>query len=124
MLRETKGNIAIVTALTVPLLAAGAGFGVETAFWYHKDVELQQAADKAAYTAALEKRAGANSSKILNTATYIATENGYQPGTLAVHYPPTAGAYAGDPKAIEVQLSIQLPRYFTSFFLTTWLPKE
>lgn len=116
LLKETKGNIAIVTALTVPLLAAGAGFGVETAFWYHKDVELQQAADKAAYTAALEKRAGANSSKILNTATYIATENGYQPGTLAVHYPPTLGAYAGDPKAIEVQLSIQLPRYFTSFF--------
>jgi hypothetical protein len=113
---ETKGNIAIVTALTLPVLAAGAGFGVETAFWYHKDLELQQAADKSAYTAALEKRAGANSSKILNTATYIATENGYQPGTLAVHYPPSAGAYAGDSKAIEVELSIELPRYFTSFF--------
>lgn len=116
LLGETKGNIAIATALTVPLLAAGAGFGVETAFWYHKDVELQQAADKAAYTAAIEKRAGSNSSKILNAATYIATENGYQPGTLAVHYPPSAGAYAGDTKAIEVELSIELPRYFTSFF--------
>ncbi len=54
--------------------------------------------------------------QILNTATYIATENGYQPGTLAVHYPPIAGAYAGDTKAIEVELSIQLQRYFTSFF--------
>jgi hypothetical protein len=115
-LRDTKGNIAIATALTLPLLAGAAGFGVETAFWYHKDLELQQAADKSAYTAALEKRAGANSSKILNTATYIATENGYQPGTLAVHYPPIAGAYAGDTKAIEVDLSIELPRYFTSFF--------
>ena len=116
LLRETKGNIAIATALTIPLLAGGAGFGVETAYWYHKDLELQQAADKAAYTAALEKRAGANSSAILNTATYIATENGYEPGTLAVHYPPIAGAYTGDTKAIEVDLSIQLPRYFTSFF--------
>ena len=116
VLRETKGNIAIATALAVPLLAGAAGFGVETAFWYHKDLELQQAADKSAYTAALEKRAGSNTSKILNTATYIATENGYQPGTLAVHYPPIAGAYAGDPKAIEVELSIELPRYFTSFF--------
>ena len=111
-----NGNIGIATALTVPLLAGAAGFGVETAFWYHKDIELQQAADKAAYTAALEKRAGANASKILNTATYIATENGYEPGTLAVHYPPSAGAYAGDTKAIEVELSIELPRYFTSFF--------
>jgi len=116
LLRETKGNIAIATALVVPLLAAGAGFGVETAFWYHKDLELQQAADKSAYTAALEKRAGSNTSKILNTATYIATENGYQPGTLAVHYPPSAGAYIGDTKAIEVELSIELPRYFTALF--------
>jgi hypothetical protein len=116
LLGETKGNIAIVTALTIPILAGAAGFGVETAFWYHKDLELQQAADKSAYTAALEKRAGANSNDILNTATYIATENGYQPGTLAVHYPPIAGAYAGDTKAIEVELSIELPRYFTSFF--------
>ena len=116
LLKEKRGNTAIVTALVVPLLAGGAGLGVETAFWYHKDLELQQAADKSAYTAALEKRAGSNSSKILNTATYIATENGYQPGTLAVHNPPSAGAYAGDTKAIEVELSIQLPRYFTSFF--------
>lgn len=114
--RETNGNIAIATALMIPLLAGAAGFGVETAYWYHKDLELQQAADKSAYTAALERRSGSNSIKILNTATYIATENGYEPGTLAVHHPPTAGAYAGDAKAIEVQLSIQLPRYFTSFF--------
>src|SRR6185503_10285830 len=110
--RETKGNIAIATALMVPLLAGGAGFGVETAFWYHKDLELQQAADKSAYTAAIEKRAGSSTSKILTKATYVATENGYQPGTLAVHYPPSAGAYAGNTKAIEVELSIELPRYF------------
>ena len=115
-LRETKGNIAIATALMVPLLAGAAGFGVETAFWYHKDLELQQAADKSAYTAAIEKRAGSNTSKILTKATYVATKNGYQPGTLAVHYPPSAGAYIGDTKAIEVELSVELPRYFTAFF--------
>ena len=113
---ETKGNIAIVTALTIPLLAGAAGFGVETAFWYHKDLELQQAADKSVYTAALERRAGSNSTKILSAATYVATENGYQAGTLAVHYPPVAGIYTGNTSAIEVDLSIQLPRYFTSFF--------
>ena len=114
--RETKGNIAIATALVVPLLAGAAGFGVETAYWYHKDLELQQAADKSAYTAALEKRAGSNSSEILSAATSMATENGYQPGTLAVHYPPIAGAYIGNTSAIEVDLSIELPRYFTGLF--------
>jgi hypothetical protein len=116
LLRDIKGNIAIATALTLPLLAGGAGFGVETAYWYHKDLELQQAADKSAYTAALEKRSGSNASKILSTATAIATDNGYEPGTLAVHYPPATGAYAGNTSAIEVDLSIELPRYFTAFF--------
>ncbi|HUQ37376.1 MAG TPA: pilus assembly protein TadG-related protein [Aestuariivirga sp.] len=115
--RGETGNIAIVTALTVPLLAGAAGLGVETAFWYHKDLELQQAADKAAYTAALEKRAGSNTSKILNAVTSIATDNGYEPGTLAVHYPPVAGAYAGNASAIEVDLAIELPRYFSGLFL-------
>ncbi|HUQ36698.1 MAG TPA: pilus assembly protein TadG-related protein [Aestuariivirga sp.] len=117
LLRDIKGNIAIATALMLPLLAGGAGFGVETAYWYHKDLELQQAADKAAYTAALEKRSGSNASTILNTATEVATANGYEPGTLAVHYPPIAGAYAGNTKAIEVNISIELPRYFTAMFL-------
>jgi hypothetical protein len=116
LLGDAKGNIAIATALTLPLLAGGAGFGVETAYWYHKDLELQQAADKAAYTAGLEKRSGSNASEILNAATEVATANGYDPGTLAVHYPPIAGAYAGNTKAIEVNISIELPRYFTAFF--------
>lgn len=99
-----------------PLLIGAAGFGVETAFWYHKDLELQQAADKSAYAAALQKRAGSNTNKILDAATFVATENGYAPGTLFVNYPPNSGAYAGDTKAIEVELSIELPRYFTSLF--------
>jgi hypothetical protein len=116
LLKETKGNIAIATALLVPMLAAGAGFGVETAFWYHKDLELQQAADKSAYTAAIEKRAGSDTATILDAATYIAISNGYEPGTLAVHYPPTSGAYKNNPSAIEVDLSIQLPRSFTALF--------
>ena len=117
LFKEKKGNIAVSTALVIPLLAGAAGFGVETAFWYHKDLELQQAADKSAYTAAIEKRAGSNTSKILSAATTVATANGYEPGTLAVHYPPIAGTYAGNSSAIEVNLSIELPRYFTAMFL-------
>ena len=116
LLRETKGNIAIATALTLPLLAGAAGFGVETAFWYHKDLELQQAADKSAYTAALEKRAGSNTSKILSKATASAVQNGYQPGTLTVYYPPITGAYQANTSAIEVDLTIEVPRYFTGLF--------
>jgi hypothetical protein len=112
------GNVAIATALLIPLLAGGAGLGVETAYWYHEDLELQQAADKAVYTAAIEKRAGSNTGTILTAATTTATENGYQPGTIVVHYPPTTGAYAGDTDAIQVELTNELPRFFTGLFFT------
>jgi hypothetical protein len=80
-----------------------------------QDLELQQALTNP-LTRRPSKRAGSNTNKILNTATFVATENGYEPGTLAVHYPPSAGAYIGDTKAIEVELSIELPRYFTALF--------
>lgn len=114
--RETKGNMGFVTALLMPLLVGSAGFGVETAYWYHKDLELQQAADKAVYAAAIEKRSGSNTATILSAATTIATENGYQAGTLAVHYPPSTGTYAGNTAAIEVALTNSLPRYFSGIF--------
>ena len=113
-----KGNIAIATAIMMPLLVGGAGFGVETAYWFYQDSQLQQASDKAVYTAAIEKRAGSTTQKILSAATTTATENGYTPGTLVINYPPTMGAYAGNTTAIEAQLTREIPRYFTSIFTT------
>ena len=82
-----KGNIAIATAIMMPLLVGGAGFGVETAYWFYQDSQLQQASDKAVYTAAIEKRAGSTTQKILSAAT-----------TTAV--PPAAGPLAGKMEAI------------------------
>ena len=114
--KNQKGNIAIATAIMMPLLIGGAGFGVETAFWFYQDSQLQQASDKAVYTAAIEKRGGSNTKTILSAAITTATEHGYSPGTLIVNYPPTTGAYLGNVNAIEVQLTTELPRYFTSIF--------
>ena len=113
-----KGNIAIATAIMMPLLVGGAGFGVETAYWFYQDSQLQQASDKAVYTAAIEKRAGSTTQKILSAATTTATENGYTPGTIVINYPPTMGAYAGNATAIEAQLTREVPRFFTAIFTT------
>ena len=52
------GNVAVITALLMPLLVAGAGFGAEVALWYRSDIQLQQTADKAAYATAIDLRAG------------------------------------------------------------------
>jgi Flp pilus assembly protein TadG len=112
------GNIAITTALVMPLVIAGAGFGFETTYWYYKDMQLQQAADKAAYAGALELRSGASYSVIKSSATATATENGYSPGTIAVLNAPTSGTYSGNAKAIEVKLTNSVPRFFTRLWST------
>ena len=117
-IRGELGNIAVVTALGMPLLAGAAALGVETASWYRANVKLQQTADKAVYTAAIERRAGSNSQVVLSAATTIATQNGFVPGTIAVNYPPDSGAYAGVSTAIQVKMSDHLTRYFSSFFDT------
>ena len=68
-LTSERGNIAMLSALAMPVLIGAAGLGVEAAFWRHSDLELQQAADKAVFAAAMEKRAGSASEKIKTEAT-------------------------------------------------------
>ena len=106
----------MLSALAMPVLIGAAGLGVEAAFWRHSDLELQQAADKAVFAAAMEKRAGSASEKIKTEATAVATANGYTPGTLTIHYPPTSGSYAGNTAAIEVALTREVPRFFSAIF--------
>ena len=122
--RREAGNVPIMTALMMPFIVGSVGFGVETANWFHQDLKLQQVADKAVYTAALEKRAGSTTQKILQAVTATATDNGYVPGTLVVRYPPTSGAYNGNTTAIEVALTKQVPRSFTAMFITTPLSEN
>ncbi len=131
------GNIAIMTALLMPLLVAGAGFGAEAALWYHNGIKLQQTADKSVYAAALDLRAGASSNTLKSTALEIAASNGFIPqksttnpigpgwtaagingaDNLIVSNPPTSGAYAGNPDAIQVALQKFIPLSFSAMFI-------
>jgi Flp pilus assembly protein TadG len=116
--KNDSGNVATMTAMLMPFLVGSVGLGVETAYWFHRDLQLQQAADKAAYAAAIEKREGTNSSGILSAVTTVATNNGYVPGTLVVNDPPTSGDFSGSATAIEVKLSRTIPRAFTALFIS------
>ena len=104
------------------------GFGGEVAIWYHDSLQLQQAADKSVYAAAIDLRAGANSNTILTTARDTASVNGFVPGTsgatgmtdsLAVFNPPTSGAYTGNAKAIQVVFQKYVPLSFSSLFMSS-----
>jgi hypothetical protein len=120
LLGNERGSTAIIVAISMPLVVAGAAFGVETSFWYYKDMQLQAAADAAAYAGALEKRAGSNHEAVKQAATNVAVTNGFRQaiGTADLNSPPSSGAHITS-KAVEVLLAENTPRFFSSFFVKT-----
>lgn len=114
---STDGNVAVVFALMLPILIGATGLGVETSYWYYKSLQLQSAADAAAYAAELENMSGSTTSQIKAEASAIASKNGFEPaaGSIDVHSPPTSGAFQ-TVTASEVILHQDLARYFTAIF--------
>jgi Flp pilus assembly protein TadG len=113
-----RGNVAIVFALGASVLAGGAALAVETSYDYYRQVSLQAAADAAAYAGAVEQRTGAAATAVQAAAQTAAGSNGWSAsaGSIQVNSPPSSGAYAGQPQAVEVTLSQATPRFFSAVF--------
>ncbi len=111
------GNVTILFAVLLPVIVGGAGLGVETTYWRYKQLQLQGAADAAAYAAGVEKRSGSAAATITSAATQAAQDNGYDPGvgTVQVNTPPTSGALTSS-NAVEVILQENAERFFTAYF--------
>src|SRR5262249_13349057 len=109
--------VAIIFALSLPLIVGGAGLGTEVSYWYYKKLRLQAEADAAAYAAALERRSGSTLTVATTTATSTAESNGFQSdvGSIAVNSPPLNGTHKVS-NAVEVILSEPVERYFTALF--------
>jgi len=117
--RSRKGNVAMIAALASPLILGGAAFGADSTYWYFRDLELQAAADAAAYAAAIEMRAGRSSTLVRAAASREGASNGFDSslGTMTVNTPPTSGAHQG-PKAVEVIMTERQERFFSGLFNT------
>lgn len=113
-----KGNVAIAFAVTLPIIAGGAGLGVESSYWYFMDLQAQAAADAAAYSGAIEKRKGAAQYQIVDSATASAINNSFDPnqGTIQVNSPPLTGPNTAN-SAVEVLITMPLERFFSKLFL-------
>ncbi len=100
---EQSGNVAVVFALSLPIVAGGAALGVETSYWYYNSLRLQAVADAAAYAGALEQVSGSDTPTIVAAATTSAALNNFDTstGTINVNTPPSSGPNAGN-KAVEV----------------------
>lgn len=118
LLTSARGNVAMVFALTLPIIVGGAGFGVETTYWYYERNALQAAADAAAHAGAMERRSGSSNQRVNDVAVMAATQNGFDPaiGTAVVNAPPVSGPSAGG-DAVEVVLTEVADRFFTRMFI-------
>ncbi|BCG98085.1 hypothetical protein MesoLj131b_00850 [Mesorhizobium sp. 131-2-5] len=123
VIRSTQANVAIIFALSLPMVVGAAGFGVETSYWYYNSLKLQATADAAAYAGALEQISGSDKPTIVAAATQSAATNGLGLGTIVVNTPPVSGPNTAK-KAVEVIVAQNLNRIFTSIFTQGQVPEQ
>ncbi|MFN3075906.1 MAG: TadE/TadG family type IV pilus assembly protein [Alphaproteobacteria bacterium] len=116
-LREESGVVAILWALTVPVLLGFIALGVETSVWYTTRQALQASADAAAMAAALELAAG-NAAGYVDVGVYEAKRNGLDPSAKVVVGHPTSGTHVADPKAAEAVISQDVKSLIAGWFLS------
>jgi Flp pilus assembly protein TadG len=112
--RCARGNVAVIVALTLPIVIAGAGLGVEVGFWRYDQVRLQQAADAASYAAAVALREGTGTAS--DAATAAASQNGYSNAsdTITVNTPSTATPT--DANSVEAVIQRTETPFFSGLF--------
>src|SRR5512146_3102929 len=117
LLRAREGNVAIVTAIVMPVVIGFCGLGAETGYWYLRQRVLQNAADIAAIDGDIVLRGGGSSDSVSSTAETDAGNNGWNSttGTITVHTPPASGTHQTN-SSVEVNLTETETRFFTALF--------
>lgn len=116
--KDERGTVAVIAAITFPVLVGAMGLGAETGYWHLKQRKLQHAADVAAHAAAVRLRAGDQGPAIEATAKHIASKSGYSPaaGTLTIGASSSPNANPGTQDRLEVVLTETRSRLFSSIF--------
>jgi Flp pilus assembly protein TadG len=124
--RDESGSIAIITAVSLAVLLAFGGLGVDAALWMRAKYDAQGAADAAANSVAAAAAIGNPASRLAAEANAAAAANGFQNGmngvTITTNNPPASGAYAGNASAYEVIVSAPQKRYLASALAGTTAP--
>jgi hypothetical protein len=123
LLRDRKGGVAVLTAMSLTTLLGFAGLGTEATLWYVAKRNMQGASDAAAFTASTAAVAGQTSTAYIAAARAVAAQYGYVNGvngiTVAVNNPPSQGAFTGSASAIEVIITQPQQMLFSRLFLTS-----
>jgi Flp pilus assembly protein TadG len=117
--RNQRGNVLILTAMGLPIMLGGAGFGVDTAQWYLWKRELQTAVDAAALSGAYSLAQGADHAAradaelVRNVDVATLSEKSITLGSYTI-----AGVTLPN-SAVTVAASTQRPLPFSSMFTAT-----
>lgn len=116
--RAENGSVALMFALMLPILFGIVGLGVEAGLWFKERRELQNIADSAAVSAAIELAYGATSSEQMTAAMIEANSNGFDATSDTMLYvgTPTSGTYAGQAAYVEVRVERQLETVLSQVF--------
>jgi Flp pilus assembly protein TadG len=128
--RDERGSMAIVTAISLTVLIAFAGLGVDVSVWLRAKSNVQSAADAAANSvaaaAALISPPPDVNARIQAEANAASAANGFQNGmngvTVTVNHPPASGKYAGNTNAYEVIIGAPQKLYLASVVAGTTAP--
>ena len=120
-----SGNVAMIATLALPALIGFCGFGGDVCYWFYRQRVVQAAADIAAYNATVALRGGASQDTVDKAALNAAVQNGWQSaiGTITVNTPPTSGTHQ-DAQSVEVLLTENEPRFFTTLFYKDRVPEN
>jgi hypothetical protein len=116
---SNAGSVAVLAALSMPVLLGLTGVAAETAVWFELKRRAQNAADGAAVAGAIQRARG-DTTNVLKSAARAATQNGFTNGvgstTVTINHPPTSGSYAGQPDAVEAIVTRQFSPLITKLF--------
>jgi len=116
--RNERGNVLVLVAASMPLVIGSAAMTTDAIQWVVWRRHLQRQADSGALAGAY---ALAQSKTVSSSVTTDLTKNADPTLTVAstIENAPTAGAYAGNTKAVRVVLQTSRTLPFSSMFLST-----
>ena len=112
-----RGQVLPMAAICLTLLMGIAAIAVDTGYMRYSQRVQQSAADAAAVAGAAEL--AYPSPDVAAAAQVAATNNGYTGGgnvSVNVYNPPVDGAYDGDNAAVEVQVQVANPSFFSKIW--------
>lgn len=115
LIRDQKGNVALIAAATLPMLLGAAGLAVDTLQLSVAKRQLQRAADSGAIAAAsaMAQQADPEAAALQNIAMYDKID---MTTTPHVDDNPASGTYAGQPDVVLVRLETVRAAPFMTFF--------